>query len=325
MPILITGAAGFIGFHLSKKLLEMGHEIHGIDNLNDYYDLNLKKARLNQLEKYPSFCFYQLDIADHQGIRETFNNINFDYIINLAAQAGVRHSIEKPFSYLESNLAGFLSILELARHQKCLKHFLYASSSSVYGNSEQTPFSEEQKLDEPVSLYAATKKSNELMAHSYSHLYSIPSTGLRFFTVYGPWGRPDMAYFSFTQKILSGEPIRVFNHGNLRRDFTYIDDIIQGIISLLDTPPVAEEQKVPYRILNIGNNQTAPLDHFIATLEKAIGQEAVKIMEPMQAGDVYETYANIDALHNLTGYQPTTTIEQGLPKFIEWYRNYYQT
>jgi len=325
MNVLVTGAAGFIGFFLSKKLLENGHTVFGVDNLNDYYDVALKKGRLEILNNFDSFSFEPLDISDRKGVERLFDSSCFDVVVNLAAQAGVRYSIDNPHAYIDSNLVGFANILEGCRKIKPA-HLVYASSSSVYGENKKMPFSVADPVDHPVSLYAATKKSNELMAHAYAHLYSIPMTGLRFFTVYGPWGRPDMAYFKFTRAILAGIPIDVYNHGNMRRDFTYIDDIVKGVIKVMDIPPVLEERtdfngsSAPYRIYNIGNNEPVDLGHFIEVLENLLGKKAVKNMLPMQAGDVPATYADIDSLVRDTGFKPETSIEEGLGHFVNWYR-----
>jgi UDP-glucuronate 4-epimerase len=334
MTVLVTGAAGFIGMHLSKRLLEQGYEVVGIDNLNDYYDPKLKEARLAELNKYKHFTFIKLDLVDKEGILELFNKFSLTYVIHLAAQAGVRYSLQNPHAYVDSNLVGFVNILEACRHYP-VKHFIYASSSSVYGSNQKMPFSTSDNVDHPVSLYAATKKANELIAHTYSHLYGIPTTGLRFFTVYGPWGRPDMAYFSFTKNILEGKPIKVFNHGNMRRDFTYIDDIVEGMVRLLDKPPVSNpnwdrmspdpsSSYAPYKIYNIGNNQPVKLLDFIETLESLLGVKAKMEFLPMQPGDVEATYADIDDLQKAVGFHPSTSIEDGLRKFVEWYRNYYR-
>ena len=320
--ILITGAAGFVGFHLSKKLLDSRFTIIGFDNLNDYYDVDLKYSRLEVLKGYDNFTFTKGDLADNEEVVSVFEKYQPEIVINLAAQAGVRYSIENPKAYMDSNITGFFNILEACRHHP-VEHLLYASSSSVYGNQEKTPFSTEDNVDNPASLYAATKKSNELMAHTYSHLYDIPSTGLRFFTVYGPYGRPDMAYFSFTKKIMNNEKITIFNNGDMYRDFTYIDDIVQGIESMLLTPPKRKASKAPYMIYNIGNNQPEKLMYFIETLEKAIGKEAKKEFLPMQSGDVYQTYADVSDLMNDFDFKPSTSIEEGLQKFVEWYKEYY--
>jgi UDP-glucuronate 4-epimerase len=331
--ILITGTAGFIGFHLSNLLLKNGYNVIGIDNLNDYYDVNLKIDRVKILEKQENYEFIKMDLKDKKNIDELFEKNNFDYVINLAAQAGVRYSIENPYAYVDSNLIGFVNILEACRNNP-VKHLIYASSSSVYGGNKVAPFSTNHNVDHPVSLYAATKKSNELMAHTYSHLYNIPTTGLRFFTVYGPWGRPDMAYFSFTNNIMSGKPIKVFNHGNMERDFTYIDDIVEGIYKLLNKIPQKnknwDETKddlsssfAPYKIYNIGNNKPVKLMDFINTLEDKIGKQAEKIYMDMQPGDVFRTYADTTDLENEIGFKPSTTIDEGLANFAKWYKEYY--
>ena len=323
--ILITGAAGFIGYHLCKQLSSKSVHIIGIDCINSYYSTQLKKDRLAQLESIDNFHFVKMDICDKPALDKLFEEEKFDVVINLAAQAGVRYSIEQPYKYIDSNLIGFINILEAVRHNP-VKHLIYASSSSVYGNTDKIPFSTDDDCNEPVSLYAATKKSNELMAHSYTQLYKIPVTGLRFFTVYGPMGRPDMAYFSFTNKIVNGETIQVYNNGDLERDFTYVDDItlaIEKIINLpFDTP---EEKEKPYRLFNIGNNKPVKLMHFINTLEKHIGKKATKEFLPMQKGDVYRTYADISDLEKRIAYKPNTTIEEGLSKFVQWYNAYYQS
>ena len=330
MKILVTGAAGFIGFHLIKALLSDNHFIVGIDNLNAYYEVALKKDRLKILSQHSnedSFRFTKLDLADREAMAHLFAEHNFDIVINLGAQAGVRYSIEKPHEYIDSNIVGFLNVLEGCRHTK-VKHLVYASSSSVYGMNIKQPFSTEDRVDYPISLYAATKKSNELMAHSYSHLYGIPTTGLRFFTVYGPYGRPDMAYFSFTKKILAGEQIDVYNNGEMQRDFTYIDDIVEGIIRIIDKVPSPQHSSVttaiaPYKIYNIGNNQPITLRRFITAIENACGKKAKENLLPMQPGDVPVTYADIDELSDDTGFRPSTGIEEGIANFVEWYRDYY--
>jgi len=333
MSILITGAAGFIGAQLSKRLLEQGFEIIGIDNLNDYYDVNLKKARLTQLKTQPHFRFIQLDLADRAGIAELFSQNKFKKVVNLAAQAGVRYSIENPYAYVDSNILGFVNLLEGCRHHR-IEHLVFASSSSVYGLNTKMPFSVHHNVDHPISLYAATKKANELMAHTYAHLYGLPTTGLRFFTVYGPWGRPDMAYFKFTQAILKDQPIEVYNHGKMQRDFTYIDDIIEGVVRVLDRIPEPNlnwssdspdpgTSPAPYRLYNIGNNQPVELMYFIKTLEKALGKTAKMQMLPMQPGDVTATYADINDLEREIGFKPRTTIEEGIAHFVDWYRNDY--
>ncbi|MGJ3253366.1 MAG: NAD-dependent epimerase [Elainellaceae cyanobacterium] len=329
--ILVTGAAGFIGFHVSQTLLNRGKSVIGIDNLNAYYDVELKQARVSLLRKHANFQFQTLDLADRAGMREMFATHQPDYVIHLAAQAGVRYSLENPDAYIDSNLVGFSTILEGCRHQP-VKHLIFASSSSVYGANRVMPFSEDHNVDHPLSLYAATKKANELMAHTYSHLYGIPTTGLRFFTVYGPWGRPDMATFKFTNAILEGRPIDVFNYGKMRRDFTYVDDITEGIIRLLDHIPQAVESTAltpssshaPYRIYNIGNNQPIELLRFIEVLEDCLGIKAEKNLLPLQPGDVLETYADIDNLYDAVGFQPKTSIEDGLRKFVDWYCEYYK-
>ncbi|RJX36303.1 MAG: NAD-dependent epimerase [Desulfurivibrio sp.] len=330
---LITGAAGFIGFFLAKRLLADGMEVVGLDNLNDYYDPALKKSRLAQLTPQRGFAFVHLDLADRRAVAELFSRHRFDAVVNLAAQAGVRYSLENPHSYVDSNVVGFVNILEGCRHHG-VKHLVFASSSSVYGGNTRMPFSVHDNVDHPVSLYAATKKANELMAHTYSHLYGLPATGLRFFTVYGPWGRPDMAYFLFTKAILAGHPIKVFNFGKMKRDFTYIDDIVEGVQRVIHRIPTADPSwdrdnpdpatsYCPYRIYNIGNNQQEDLMRFIEVLEDCLGKKAEKEFLPMQNGDVPATYANVDDLVRDVGFKPTTTIEQGLRSFVEWYRGYY--
>ena len=320
--ILVTGAAGFIGFHLSKKLLEQGVCVVGYDNINDYYDVNLKYTRLEILGKYENFTFVKGDLADKGAVDKLFEENKFDIVVNLAAQAGVRYSIENPQAYIDSNIVGFFNILEACRHNP-VEHLLYASSSSVYGNQKKTPFSVDDDVSKPISLYAATKKSNELMAYTYSHLYGIATTGLRFFTVYGPLGRPDMAYFGFTNKIMKGEPIKIFNNGDMYRDFTYVDDIVKGIENMLCNPPAADENGDRAKVYNIGNNSPEKLMYFIETLEKAIGRVAKKEFYPMQPGDVYQTYADVTALVNDFDFKPSTSIEEGLGKFAAWYKEYY--
>lgn len=320
--ILITGGAGFIGFHLSKLLLEKGEQIIGIDNLNDYYEVSLKEARLKILETFPNYEFRKIDIADKAAIDSLFVEEKPEIVVNLAAQAGVRYSIENPQAYVDSNLVGFFNILEACRHNP-VKHLLYASSSSVYGNQQKTPFSVDDFVDHPISLYAATKKSNELMAHAYCHLYQIPCTGLRFFTVYGPYGRPDMACFLFANKIFAGKPIQVFNHGDMYRDFTYVDDIVKGIENMLDHPPVANAAGDCYKVYNIGNNAPVKLMDFIETLERALGRTAEKEFLPMQPGDVYQTYADVSELMKDFDFRPSTSIEEGLGEFAKWYKEYY--
>ncbi|WP_345336217.1 NAD-dependent epimerase [Ferrimonas pelagia] len=332
MNILVTGAAGFIGFYVSQRLLDEGHQVVGLDNLNDYYDVNLKQARLAQLTQRDQFQFVEQDLADRTGMAQLFTEHQFDRVVHLAAQAGVRYSIDNPMAYLDSNLAGMMTILEGCRHSK-VPHLVYASSSSVYGMNEKTPFSEADAVDHPISLYAATKKSNELMAHTYSHLYGMPVTGLRFFTVYGPWGRPDMAVFKFTKKILAGEPIDVYNHGKLSRDFTYIDDIVEGVVRVMDNVPTADperrcdrpdQSKAPYALFNIGNHQPVELLTFIQTLEQALGTKAKLNLMPMQPGDVYTTYADTDNLQQAVGFSPDTSLAQGLQQFADWYREFYR-
>lgn len=321
--ILVTGGAGFIGFHFSKKLLEAGCRVVGFDNLNEYYDVKLKYDRLAILQEFEQFQFIKGDLADKNALEQLFEAERPDIVVNLGAQAGVRYSIENPETYMQSNMIGFFNVLECCRHYP-VEHLVYASSSSVYGANKKIPFSTEDKVDNPVSLYAATKKSNELMAHCYSKLYGIPSTGLRFFTVYGPYGRPDMAYFSFTQKIMKGETIKVFNHGDMYRDFTYVDDIVAGMINILSNPPKKNENGVRYKIYNIGNNKPEKLMYFIETLEKCLGKEAKKEFYPMQPGDVYQTYADVTDLIEDFDFKPGTPIEEGLQKFAEWYREYYK-
>jgi UDP-glucuronate 4-epimerase len=319
MNTLITGVAGFIGYHLAQRLLEAGDRVYGIDNLNDYYDVNLKKARLNKLSPHANFTFQYLDIADRSAMSELFQQHKFDRVIHLAAQAGVRYSITNPHAYADSNLVGFTNILESCRHA-AIEHLVFASSSSVYGTNTKIPFSVEDNVDRPISFYAATKKANELMAHCYSHLYQIPTTGLRFFTVYGEWGRPDMAYYKFVEAIDLDRPIDVYNFGKLQRDFTYIDDIIEGIVRVANRPP-QPQQNAPYKIYNIGNNQPVELLTFIEVIEDAMGKKAQKNFLPMQAGDVFATYADIDELIRDTGFQPSTSIEVGINNFVRWYRD----
>ena len=331
--VLITGGAGFIGFHLSNLLLDKGYQVIGIDNLNNYYDIRIKEGRLAILQAEENYTFYKVDIKDKEDVDNLFKEHRPDYVVNLAAQAGVRYSLVNPYAYVDSNLIGFLNILEACRHYP-VKHLLYASSSSVYGGNKVAPFSTEHQVDHPVSLYAATKKSNELMAHTYSHLYKIPTTGLRFFTVYGPWGRPDMAYFSFTQDILSGKPINVFNYGKMKRDFTYVDDIVEGVYRLLDTIPQANpewdettdklsESFAPYKVYNIGNNEPMELEKFITVLEDKLGHKANKNYMDMQPGDVTMTYADTTDLEKAIGFKPSTSVEEGLGKFVEWYKEFY--
>lgn len=334
---LVTGAAGFIGFHLSRRLLDDGNDVVGIDNINDYYDVNLKLARLAILQKYGNFNFCKIDIADLHAMEVLFANQSktaFDVVINLAAQAGVRYSLKNPHSYINSNIVGFTNILECCRHNK-VKHLVFASSSSVYGMNDKIPFSVGDNVDHPVSLYAASKRANELMAHTYAHLYGLPCTGLRFFTVYGPWGRPDMAYFSFTKAIMAGNPIDVFNFGKMKRDFTYVDDIVEGIVRVMDKIPLPNpdwdrknpdpgSSYAPYKLYNIGNNNPVELIRFVEVLETNLGKKAQKNMLPMQQGDVPVTYANVDDLMDNVGFKPATTLEDGIRKFVEWYKNYYE-
>lgn len=317
--ILVTGAAGFIGFHLSKQLLEKGVKIIGYDNINEYYDVRLKYARLDILNQYENFTFIKGDLADKDKVNDLFETYKPEIVVNLAAQAGVRYSIENPQAYMDSNIIGFFNILEACRHYT-VEHLVYASSSSVYGANKTIPFSTADKVDTPVSLYAATKKSNELMAYCYSKLYSIPSTGLRFFTVYGPYGRPDMAYFSFTDRIMSGKSIKIFNNGDMHRDFTYIDDIVEGIERLLCNPPKEDENNVKHKVYNIGNNKPEKLMDFIQTLENCLGVIAEKEYYPMQPGDVYQTYADVTDLMKDFDFKPDTSIEEGLSKFVKWYK-----
>jgi UDP-glucuronate 4-epimerase len=334
MKVLITGAAGFIGFHVTQKLLARGDQVVGLDNLNDYYEVSLKEARLAQLNYFSDFIFVRASLENRDAVELIFSEHQFDAVINLAAQAGVRYSIENPRAYIDSNIVGFTNILEGCRHQNT-GHLIYASSSSVYGLNSKMPFSVHDNVDHPISLYAATKKANELLAHTYSHLYGIPTTGLRFFTVYGPWGRPDMAYFLFTRAILSGEPIKVFNNGHMQRDFTYIDDIVEGVIRATDQPATANSlwdsenpdpgtSKAPYRLYNIGNGAPASLMDYISALEKALGKTALKEFLPMQPGDVAATYADIEALETAVDYRPNTPIDVGIGKFVDWYLDYMQ-
>jgi UDP-glucuronate 4-epimerase len=332
-PVFITGTAGFIGYHLAYKYLQSGFSVVGIDNLNNYYDVALKYARRDRLLQWPGFKFIEADLADRSMIDKIFADHSFDVVVNLAAQAGVRYSLENPQSYIRSNLEGFTNILEACRHSG-VRHLVYASSSSVYGANTRMPFSVHQNVDHPLSLYGATKKANELLAHSYSHLFGLPTTGLRFFTVYGPWGRPDMALFLFTRAILRGEPIRVFNHGNMERDFTYIDDIVEGIVRLGNIPaspnpdwsgldPDAASSNAPWRLYNIGNSQPVKITRVIEILEERLGRKAVMDLLPMQFGDVPATYADIDDLTRIAGFRPCTSIEDGVTKFVAWYRDFY--
>ena len=334
MKILLTGAAGFIGMTTAQKLLARGDEVVGLDNLNDYYDVALKQRRLDRLTPQENFRFVKMDVADRAGTAQLFAAGKFDRVIHLAAQAGVRYSLQNPHAYIESNIVGFTNILEGCRHSG-VQHLTYASSSSVYGGNTKMPFSEHDSVDHPVSLYAATKKANELMAHTYSHLYGLPTTGLRFFTVYGPWGRPDMALFLFTKAILEGRAIDVFNHGNMQRDFTYVDDIVEGVVRVTDriaTPNPSYDavqadpatSSAPYRVFNIGNNNPVPLLDFIACIEDALGKKAEKRLLPLQDGDVPATYANTDALQEWVGFVPGTSIQTGITRFVAWYRDYYR-
>ena len=348
MKVLITGTAGFIGFHLAKKLLDRGDEVVGLDIINDYYDVNLKYARLRETgispdknkygesirsTKYPNYSFIKMGLEDKQGIDQVFEREKFEKVCNLAAQAGVRYSLENPMAYINSNIHGFINILEACRYNN-ISHLTYASSSSVYGLNERMPFSTHDNVDHPVSLYAASKKSNELMAHTYSHLFGLPTTGLRFFTVYGPWGRPDMALFIFTKAILEGKPIQIFNNGNMKRDFTYVDDIVEGVIRILDKPsapnkdwsgkkPDPASSVAPYRIYNIGNSRPVNLMDFIETLEKYLGKKAIKEFMPMQPGDVHQTYADVNELEKDFGYRPSVDLEVGVRRFVEWYGGYF--
>lgn len=327
MTVLVTGAAGFIGMHLCKRLMARGDRVIGIDNLNDYYDVQLKKDRLAEIEG-DLFTFEKADFADHKALDSALAGKEFDRIVHLGAQAGVRYSIDHPRTYVEANLMGHLNMMEVARH-RAIGHMVYASSSSVYGGNDSFPFRVEDRVDQPVSLYAATKKSDELMSECYAHLYRTPMTGLRFFTVYGPWGRPDMAMWIFTKKILAGEPIAVFNHGDMRRDFTFVEDIVSGVVGTLDSPPADDGSKKaggstkPHAIYNIGNNRSEELTHMIDVLEDAIGKKAIRDLQPMQPGDVPATAADISAIQRDIGFEPTTSIEDGIPQFVEWYRRYH--
>ncbi|WP_034455845.1 NAD-dependent epimerase [Buttiauxella noackiae] len=334
MKFLVTGAAGFIGFHVSERLLAAGHQVIGIDNLNDYYDVNLKQARLDLLALHSSFRFDEIDLADRNAMAELFAKEKFDRVIHLAAQAGVRYSIDNPHAYADSNLVGHLNVLEGCRHNK-VGHLLYASSSSVYGLNRKLPFSTDDSVDHPISLYAATKKANELMSHTYSHLYGLPTTGLRFFTVYGPWGRPDMALFKFTRAIVEGKSIDVYNHGQMRRDFTYIDDIAEAIVRLQNVIPQADSEwtveegtpatsSAPYRVYNIGNSNPVTLMDYITALETSLGKVAQKNMMPMQPGDVLETSADTKALYDVIGFKPQTSVQDGVQRFVDWYKAFYK-
>ncbi|MCP4595148.1 NAD-dependent epimerase [Neptuniibacter sp.] len=332
MKFLVTGAAGFIGYYVCQRLCDAGHEVIGLDNLNDYYDVNLKHARLKQLQALESFRFAEMDLADREGMAKLFKDESFNRVIHLAAQAGVRYSLENPFAYVDSNLVGMMTILEGCR-QNQVEHLVYASSSSVYGMNTKMPFATSDAVDHPVSLYAATKKSNELMAHSYSHLYNIPTTGLRFFTVYGPWGRPDMAPYLFTKSILDDKPIKVFNHGKMKRDFTFVEDIVEGVIRIQDVVPSRDDSrlmdspassKAPYRIYNIGNNEPIELMSFIQAIENAAGKEAIKEYLPMQPGDVPATYADVSDLQQAVGFKPSTSIQDGMDQFVDWFKEFYR-
>ena len=334
LKVLVTGAAGFIGMHLCTRLLARGDRVTGVDNLNDYYDPQIKRDRLARLTSHANFTFEKLDIADRAGMEALFERSGFDAVVNLAAQAGVRYSLINPHAYIEANVVGFMNVLEGCRHTQ-VKHLVYASSSSVYGGNTNMPFSEHKGVDHPVSLYAATKKANELMAHTYSHLYALPTTGLRFFTVYGPWGRPDMALFLFTKAILEGRPIDVFNHGQMLRDFTYVDDIVEGLMRVLDRPaapapdydpalPDPASSNVPFKVFNIGNQGPVELMAFIEAIEQAVGKTAVKNMMPLQPGDVPATYADVSELTAWTGFKPGTPIGEGVARFVDWYRTYYR-
>ena len=334
MKILVTGAAGFIGMHASQRLLARGDEVVGLDNLNDYYDPTLKDARLARLTPHPAFRFVKMDVADRAGMEGLFATEKFDRVIHLAAQAGVRYSLQNPQAYIDSNVVGFMNVLEGCRYAK-VQHLVYASSSSVYGGNTRMPFSERDSVDHPVSIYAATKKANELMAHTYSHLYGLPTTGLRFFTVYGPWGRPDMALFLFTKAILEGRPIDVFNHGRMKRDFTYVDDIVEGVIRTLDRTaepdaafdsdrPDPGRSKAPFRVFNIGNHDPVQLMDFVTAIESTLGMSAQKNFMPLQDGDVPATYADTEALNAWTGFAPATSVQDGVARFVAWYRDYYR-
>ncbi|MDY0047330.1 MAG: NAD-dependent epimerase [Thauera propionica] len=334
MKILVTGAAGFIGMHTSQRLLARGDQVVGLDNLNDYYDPTLKEARLARLTPHEGFRFVKMDVADRAGMERLFAEEKFDRVIHLAAQAGVRYSLQNPHAYIDSNLVGFMNILEGCRHAK-VQHLVYASSSSVYGGNTKMPFSERDSVDHPVSIYAATKKANELMAHTYSHLYGLPTTGLRFFTVYGPWGRPDMALFLFTKAILEGRPIDVFNHGKMKRDFTFVDDIVEGVIRTLDRTaapdaafdsdnPAPGRSNAPYRVFNIGNHNPVELMAFVSAIEETLGVTAQKNFMPLQDGDVPATYADTEALNAWTGFAPATSVKDGVARFVAWYRDYYR-
>ncbi|WP_439816612.1 NAD-dependent epimerase/dehydratase family protein [Zavarzinia sp. CC-PAN008] len=323
MAILVTGAAGFIGYHTARALLARGEAVVGVDNLDPYYDVQLKRDRLARLVDQPGFTFLEADLSEHEAVQALLHGLDIDRIVHLAAQAGVRHSIERPFAYAKANLTGHLSILEIARGLgPALRHLVYASSSSVYGANAKAPSSVADRVDNPISLYAATKKADELMSHTYAHLYRLPTTGLRFFTVYGPWGRPDMAMWLFTEAILAGRPIRVFNNGDMRRDFTFVDDIVSGVLAVLDRPPPVVDGAVPHVLHNIGNNHPEALMDMIALLEQALGRTAIKQFEPLQPGDVKASFADIDTLHAATGFRPTTPLSVGVRRFVDWYLDY---
>lgn len=325
MKVLVTGAAGFIGFHVVKALINRGDQVVGVDNINDYYDIGLKKDRLNQLYNHKNssaFKFEKIDVSDEESIKCLFSNYQFDAICHLAAQAGVRYSMENPSAYISSNLLGFSNVIEFAKKYK-VNNFVYASSSSVYGQNDKIPFSTNDNVDYPISLYAATKKSNELIAHSYSHMFKLPVTGLRFFTVYGPWGRPDMSYFLFVKAILNNEPITIFNDGLMSRDFTYIDDVVKGVLKVIDNPPICSGNIAPYRLYNIGNNSSVKLMDFVKIIEKALDKNAIKLYEPLQIGDIKDTLADVSDLISDLGYSPNTPIEVGVSKFIQWYNSYF--
>lgn len=332
--ILVTGAAGFVGFHMSRLLCKSGYDVIGVDCLDDYYDVNLKEARLSELQEYKNFSFFNINISDTAKVNELFTDCKIDVVINLAAQAGVRYSLKNPYKYIDSNILGFTNILEACRHNH-VKHLIFASSSSVYGGNNKIPFNTNDRTDHPISLYAATKKANEMMAHSYASLYNIPTTGLRFFTVYGPWGRPDMAYFLFTKSITEGQPIKLFNDGDMMRDFTYVDDIVKTISLLIDKAPSkndnnkgvelnTSESFAPYKLYNIGNNNPVNVKDFLKILEEQVGKKAIVESMPMQKGDMYKTYADIEDLVNVTGYSPQVDIETGLKNFVDWYKSYYK-
>jgi UDP-glucuronate 4-epimerase len=324
MSVLVTGAAGFIGHHVAMALLDRGESVVGVDDLNDYYDVRLKEARLSRLEGRAGFAFHRADIADRAALDSVLEaHAGIDRIVHLAAQAGVRYSLDHPFAYSRANLDGHLVMLEAARRLRSCRHFVYASSSSVYGGNDKLPFAVGDRVDSPVSLYAATKRGGELMSHAYAHLYRIPATGLRFFTVYGPWGRPDMSAYIFTRRILAGEPIPVFNHGDMKRDFTYIDDIVAGVLACLDRPPQGNEGGAPHHLYNLGNHRCEPLLRFIETIERALGKKARLDRQPMQPGDVKETFADIEAARRDLGFEPKTSIDEGIPRFVAWYRDYH--